>query len=41
MGKVYMLEKSDFNYDAELKNQIIIKEILTDEEADDLLGFKL
>jgi len=37
MGKVYMLEKSDFNYDAELKNQIIIKEILTDEEADDFI----
>lgn len=32
-----MLEKSDFKYDDELKNQIIIKETLTDEEADDFI----
>lgn len=37
MGKIYMLEKSDFNYNEELKNQIIIKETLTDDEADDFI----
>lgn len=37
MGKIYILKKSDFNYDEELKNKIIIKETLTDDEADDFI----
>jgi ribosomal protein S18 acetylase RimI-like enzyme len=37
MGKIYKLKKSDFNYDEELKNQIIIKEILTNDEAEDFI----
>lgn len=37
MGKTYLLKKEDFNYDEELKNQIIIKEILTNDEAENFI----
>jgi len=37
MGKTYILKREDFIYEDELKNQIIIKEILTNEEAEDFI----
>lgn len=33
MGKTYLLKKEDFNYDEELKNEFILKETLTNDEA--------
>lgn len=37
MGKTYLLKKEDFNYDEELKNEFILKETLTNDEAKGLI----
>ena len=37
MGQVYYLEKADFTYSKKLKNNLVLKEILTEEEATDLI----
>ena len=33
MGKTYLLKKEEFNYNEELKNEFILKETLTNDEA--------
>jgi RimJ/RimL family protein N-acetyltransferase len=33
MGKTYLLKKEEFNYDEELKNEFILKETLSNDEA--------
>jgi RimJ/RimL family protein N-acetyltransferase len=40
MGKTYLLNKNDFNYNKVFENQISIKEILTPEEAKDLVNLQ-
>jgi len=37
MGKVYLLNKDDFSYYERLRNQLILKDILTTEEAKDFI----
>lgn len=37
MGKTYLLKKEEFNYDEELKNEFILKETLTNDEAKGLI----
>lgn len=37
MGKTYLLKKEEFNYDEELKNEFILKETLTNDEAKSLI----
>lgn len=40
MGKTYLLNKNDFIYDEKIKNEIILKEILTEEEASKVLAIQ-
>ena len=37
MGKTYLLKKEEFNYNEELKNEFILKETLTNDEAKGLI----